>query len=197
MAKADDKGMKAVCRLLEAKDPAPEHARHVTRNALRLFDLTAGLHGLGKEERRLLEAGALLHDIGLADGALQHHKRARDLILKADLPGFTKEEIKVIACLARYHRKAFPAASHAQYKDLSEERRAAVCKLAALLRIADGLDRSHTSSTAPTQFSVRGKLATLRVEQEQHSEVDIWGGLRKRVFFESVFGLTLDIVLES
>lgn len=196
MTKAEDKGLRATHQLLEAHDPSPEHAKHVAKNALRLFDLAAGLHGLGRKERRTLEAGALLHDIGLADGALQHHKRARDLIMKSELPGFSKDEHKIIACVARYHRKAPPAPSHRFYKDLSEEHRLVVRKLSSLLRIADGLDRSHSCTTTPSRLDVCGRAAVLVIEQEQRSEVDVWGGMRKRDLFESVFGVTLEITLK-
>lgn len=189
----EDNGIAAAHRLMREQDPEPSHAEQVCRTSLSLFDQTKEIHGLGAEERRLLEAGALLHDIGYAKGAAGHHKASRDAILVARLEGFTAVELRIIACLARYHRKADPKPSHKVYCDLPESLRSVVCKLAALLRIADGLDRSHDASAQALRVEREGKKVRIWVSQEPVNELDIWGAERKRGLFESVYGCSVRI----
>ncbi len=82
---------------------------------MKLFDELRLLHGMGAAERELIEYGALLHDIGWHIGRDGHHKHSMYLILHGDLKNFTDEEIKVIANIARYHRKATPKGKHDAY----------------------------------------------------------------------------------
>src|SRR6185436_16449620 len=118
-------------------------AEHVARLALDLFRGTRPLHNLTNADGELLEFAALLHDIGFHVAASKHHKHAAYLIENADLQGFTPEEAQLIALVARYHRKATPKENHEPYGRLPEPKRLRVRVLAALLRIAEGLDRGH------------------------------------------------------
>ncbi len=130
------------------------HAETVTGLALALFDQTAALHGLGPAERELLEYAGILHDVGYAVSQSAHHKHSLYLIRNADLDGFTQRELLVMANVARYHRRALPTERHADYTDLSEDDRRLVRRLAALLRVADGLDLDHLQVV--TGLRVRG-----------------------------------------
>jgi exopolyphosphatase/guanosine-5'-triphosphate,3'-diphosphate pyrophosphatase len=192
-----DRGILAARRMAWDIDPDPPHVFQVCRLALRLFDATATLHRLGAKERRILHAAALLHDVGHTIDVLRHHKHARDLILAAKLPGFSDREKEVIACVARYHRKAHPSPGHRLYRDLGRKDRDRVAKLAAILRIADGLDRCHTASVRSLRVEQQPNQLVVRVAQRRPSSLDIWGGLRKRALFEEVFGLQVQIVAEE
>jgi exopolyphosphatase/guanosine-5'-triphosphate,3'-diphosphate pyrophosphatase len=110
---------------------------------LSLFDQTSALHGLGPAERGLLEVAGLLHDVGYAVAQSAHHKHSLYLIRNADLDGFSARERDLVANIARYHRKALPADRHAEYMALDDDDRTLVRRLAALLRLADGLDADH------------------------------------------------------
>jgi len=127
-------------------DPEPFHSDQVAKLSLILFDELTKLHTLSASERFLLEAAALLHDIGYArQNSSGHHKNSLCIILEEKIPGFNAEETGIIANVARYHRKSPPSERHRHYAELKRESRSIVRKLAALLRIADGLDRSHRS----------------------------------------------------
>jgi exopolyphosphatase/guanosine-5'-triphosphate,3'-diphosphate pyrophosphatase len=120
------------------------HARQVTRLSLAIYDGLKELHGLGKRPRLLLECAALLHDIGFSrDNKKGHHKRAMELIQKGTLSGISEMERIMVALVARYHRKALPSVAHATYRLLDMRHRRTVDVLAACLRVADGLDRTH------------------------------------------------------
>ena len=123
----------------------PQHMRQVAKLAVLLFDKLTPLHRLCDEDRFLLEAAAIVHDVGFPQDEAKHHKRSFSLIMSHTFPGVTPLQQKIIALLARYHRKAEPKMKHKAFASLSDEERMRVEKLAAILRIADGLDRSHTS----------------------------------------------------
>ena len=109
----------------------------VAENSLGLFDVTRALHGLGDWERVLLHAAALMHDTGYENRPDQHHKGSRDLILESGLDEFSVRELMMIACVARYHRKAVPHPKHGVYQELDEADRGVVERLSALIRIGD------------------------------------------------------------
>lgn len=191
---ATDPGIVAARKMAWRLDPEPAHAFQVCRLALALFDQTASLHGLGNRERRLLHAAALLHDIGHTIGELGHHKHARDLILDSKLDGFTGKELQMIACIARYHRKAHPRADHKVYATLAAPRQELVRKLAAILRVADGLDRAHQASARKINVTKEGDTLRIVATQRRPNSVDLWGSMRKRGLFEEVFGVTVDVI---
>lgn len=175
-------------------DPEPSHAIQVAKITLHLFDSLTFLHGLLGDERDLLHTGALLHDIGYTIDAWRHHKHARDLIMSMDLPGFDPRDRRIVACLARYHRKAHPKPTHKVYRDLSESDQLIVRKLAALLRIGDGLDRSHRDAARAVQMDRRGNLLRMIVLQDPPNGVDLYGANKKRGLFEEVYGLHVEVL---
>jgi exopolyphosphatase / guanosine-5'-triphosphate,3'-diphosphate pyrophosphatase len=186
--------LQAAEALMRRLDNEPSHALAVRRVAESLFDATRPLHGLGEGERDLLTAAAMLHDIGWSVGASSHHKHSRDLILQNGVPGLDARGLALVACVARYHRKAFPAPSHAVYCDLTREDRSLVRKLAALLRIADGLDRSHRGVTLAVEADIGPERVTLTALQAFDNPFDISGAMAKRDLFEEVYTLPLVIV---
>ncbi len=174
----------------------PQHTTQVCRLALALFHQTMELHGLAPQARELLEAGALLHDLGRSQGDQGHHKRSRDLILEHGLPGFPLDELRTVACLARYHRKADPDPGHRSFNDLPEQLQEIVRRLAAILRIADGLDRAHESTVEEIRAEAAPGGWRIAVRQTRPSRMDIWGAERKAGLFEAVFGVKTEIAAE-
>ena len=179
--------------LLTALDWDVAHGRQVRDLALQLFDQLTGLHQLGATERDLLEAGALLHDIGWTVSHNKHHKHAYRLICDnhRQLPGFTATEIALIANIARYHRKALPALKHEPFAALAEADREIVRKLAALLRVADGLDRPHQQEVRQLTCVVANAVVTLHLQVRYDPAAHRAGGERKRDLFEKIYGRRL------
>ena len=165
-----------------------EHAQQVARLALAVFDQTRAVHGLGEKERDWLEFGALLHDVGVHISYERHHRHSYYLIKNGDLRGFDPEEIEVIALVARYHRQATPKKSHDGYGDLSGSRRRAVKTLAAIVRLAEGLDRSHAQAIAGIDLYPRADEYLARLRAPGDAELELWAAHRHVAPLEAVLG---------
>lgn len=166
---------------------APEtHSLHVAALALQLFDQTKPLHGFGQPEREWLEYAALLHDVGYLINARQHHKHAYYLIKNSDLSGLTAEEVDIVANVARYHRRALPSPKHAPLAALATGHQRTVQILAALLRIADALDRTHFSVVQRLAVKL-GATVTISLQTAGDAELETWAARGRADLFEKVF----------
>jgi exopolyphosphatase/guanosine-5'-triphosphate,3'-diphosphate pyrophosphatase len=165
-----------------------EHAEQVARLSLTLFDQLREVHRLGEEERALLQAAALLHDVGSFVSYNRHHKHSYYLIYHADLPGFTDRERELIATIARYHRRSPPKERHEAFALLSVEERIVVKRLAAILRVGDGLDRGHRRHVRSVRVVRRGAGLRLDVEADEGSELEVWAARQKSELLEELVG---------
>jgi len=166
-----------------------DHARAVANVAVRLFDELQELHELPPRARLLLEVAAILHDIGFFISNQEHHKHSFYLIAHSELPGITPEEKRILSVVGRYHRRSMPKASHTEYTSLSPENRLLVSKLAAILRVADSLDRSHTGRLRGLKIQVEDERLVLFSPAFRDLGLERWGLSRKADMFEDVFGL--------
>lgn len=178
---------------MESIDLEPEHELQVRRLALILFDKLAPLHGLGERERAILEAGAMLHDIGMVISGKRHHKNSYEMIKNHRFSLWRPEEVDMIALVARYHRKAEPSMKHVPYAALPQSERSVIQKLAAIVRVADGLDRSHLSTVQNIDVEIDPRSITLKLHAYRDCSTEIWGAERKAGLFEKVFARRLNV----
>jgi exopolyphosphatase/guanosine-5'-triphosphate,3'-diphosphate pyrophosphatase len=165
-----------------------EHAQQVARLALNIFDQTRSVHGLGDREREWLEYGALLHDVGVHISYERHHRHSYYLIKNGDLRGFDPDEIEVIALIARYHRQATPKKSHDGYGDLRGAQRRTVKALSAMVRLAEGLDRSHAQALEGIDLYPRGDDYLARLRATGDAELEVWAAHRHVAPLEGLLG---------
>ena len=165
-----------------------EHAQQVARLALNIFDQTRSVHGLSDREREWLEYGALLHDVGVHISYERHHRHSYYLIKNGDLRGFDPQEIEVIALIARYHRQATPKKSHDGYGDLKGAARKTVKILSAMVRLAEGLDRSHAQALAGIDLYPRGDDYLARLRATGDAELELWAAHRHVSPLEGILG---------
>ena len=163
-----------------------EHAHQVARLALSIFDQTRSVHGLAAREREWLEYGALLHDIGVHISYERHHRHSYYLVKNGDLRGFEPHEIEVIALVARYHRQATPKKAHDGYAALSGPLRRTVRTLAAIVRLAEGLDRSHAQALGGIDFYPRDDDYLARLRASGDAELELWAAHRHAAPLERV-----------
>jgi exopolyphosphatase/guanosine-5'-triphosphate,3'-diphosphate pyrophosphatase len=171
------------------------HTLHVARLALSLFDQLSEIHEMGPDERRILLAASILHDVGQYISYRKHHKHSMYLIAESELPGFSDAELLMVANVARYHRKREPAAEHEAYMKLSEPYRASVSKLAAILRIADALDREHARKVKSVKVILSDKEMILKLAGSGDMMLEMWSLERKASLFSKVFNLNMKTVI--
>ncbi|MGE5603630.1 MAG: HD domain-containing protein [Nitrososphaerales archaeon] len=181
------------------------HSLQDERLALRLFDETARLelHRLdhvpldldkGLTPREILSCAALLHDVGYVEGYENHHKTSFKLITGEKIGPLTKRDRLLVALVARYHRGATPdPEKHEAYSGLSPEDQRMVAQLGAILRFADGLDRSHTDAVRDLDLSLEGNRLTVALAPGTDDEAERWAGQKKAHWFESQFRVRVEL----
>lgn len=167
------------------------HALQVARLAMSIFKSVARPYSLEENDGRLLEAAAILHDVGYFINYSSHHKHSYHLIRHADLFGFNPREREIIANVARYHRKSHPKKKHESYMRLSVADRLLVSRLGGILRLADGLDRSRTGMVSIVEADFSPSRLTLRFSGNGDLSVEIYGATYKSELFQEAFGLKL------
>jgi exopolyphosphatase / guanosine-5'-triphosphate,3'-diphosphate pyrophosphatase len=190
-----DLRFKSSIHLAERCQYEKKHSHQVTRLALSLFLQTQRLHNFGEEEREFLESAALLHETGLFVSHDSHHRHSYYLIRNAELAGFTENEKAIIANVARYHRKSYPKFKHEEFSTLSTKDQDIVSKLASILRIADGLDRSHTSAVDHLKVRIIGgrMYITSFCNRKHDPAMEQWGAERNQALFEKTFNMKVRV----
>lgn len=186
--------MASVLELCRRCNYGEEHASQVAKLAIELFDATTPLHQLGPEDRELLHYGAQLHDIGEHVSAEGHDRHSGYLVVHGRLRGFAPDEVNALAALARFHRRGTPKSDYEPYGALDARWRYRVTRLAALLRVADALDRSHTSAVTGLSVDLRGGRVRLELDGDGDVELECWALRRKRGLFEQLFRRSLELV---
>ncbi len=168
-----------------------EHTHQVERLALEIFDQIELLHKLGRAERFLLRCAAILHDIGWLEGQKGHHKTALRIIMDSPILRFDFPRRRIIGLIARYHRKALPKEQHSYFRDLDSKDRDIVRKLAGILRVADGLDRTHQSRVKDISCRADGKQVEMLCRSVEPLDTEFEAARDKGVLFEQVFNRKL------
>ncbi len=165
----------------------------MTHLALQIFDEVQQPFELSSAGRDILQAAALLHDVGYLINHAGHHKHAYHLILHGDLRGFSPGEVELIANVARYHRRAFPKKKHANFGRLERSDQILVEQLSAILRVADGLDRTHGQVVTGVRCEVKDDRVRLILQAPRNPGVDLADAQRKGALFEKAFDARLSL----
>jgi exopolyphosphatase/guanosine-5'-triphosphate,3'-diphosphate pyrophosphatase len=167
-----------------------QHAVQVAKLSLKLFDKLQPLHRMGNSERIWLRVASLLHDIGKSVSGEYHNKASRDIIVnEANLP-FRKRVRKIIGLVARYHKGTLPDDSHKYYCGLTDDDKQCVKVLAAILRLADGLDAGHKELVTDLACDVQRRCIVIYILGEDG--VDLHKVVKKADLFSQVFGCEVE-----
>ena len=164
------------------------HAEHVAKLARKLFAFLRDEHGLDARYGLILTLAALLHEVGMFVSNMSHHKHSYYLIANSDIFGLGTHSIELVAQVARYHRRAEPKATHEPYNRLRRDDRIAVSKLAAILRIADALERTHTQRVARIDFARSEDALLVTVHGLADISCEQMALAEKSNLFEQIFG---------
>lgn len=193
---------KTVESIISQYETEPSHCRQVTKLALQIFDITKDLlHNYGEYERNLLRYGGLLHDIGYSISFDKHNKHAYEIIINTQMAGFEENEIVIIANLARYHNGKPPKAKHKNFACIKDKKtKKLIQDLSAFLRIADGLDRSHTDAVEDIKCLIdrfTGTCAFILTVRGGNCSAELYGANKKKDLFEQQFDLEVKFVVQS
>lgn len=190
-----DVSRRSVRQLLDRCDEDPAHSAQVARLAIGLFDGLAPLHGLGAPERDLLEAGALLANVGLVVAHSKHHLHSYYVIRNSELTGLTDHEIELIAQVSRYHRKSSPKQSHEPFAALGTADQELVRTLAAILRIAIGLDRCHERRVAGVRVEIRADRVVIEVRADAADiALELYAANERKDLLETVLDRRVELI---
>jgi exopolyphosphatase / guanosine-5'-triphosphate,3'-diphosphate pyrophosphatase len=163
------------------------HAKQVARIAGSLWEQLADPLGLRPADRELIEAAALLANVGYLINFEGHHKHSYHLILNSELAGIEREQLRLIALAARYHRGSRPKKKHDEYRVLLDDDKRRVSALAAILRVALALDRTHQQHVESVIATVSERSVEVAVRAHGDADVDLWAARGKVELFEKVF----------
>jgi exopolyphosphatase/guanosine-5'-triphosphate,3'-diphosphate pyrophosphatase len=169
------------------------HCEHVASLTVQIFEQLREPYELPSSGRDILQAAALLHDVGYLINHAKHHKHAYHLIMHGDLRGFSPGEVELIANVARYHRRAFPKRWHENLHHLDRADRLLIRNLSGILRVADGLDRTHGQIVRGVECEVGDGAVTMVVDATRSPAVELADAERKSALFESAFGVQLTL----
>jgi exopolyphosphatase / guanosine-5'-triphosphate,3'-diphosphate pyrophosphatase len=173
------------------------HAHQVARIAGSLWGQLAGPLQLSVEDRELIEAAALLANVGYLINFEGHHKHSYHLILNSELAGFEQSQLQLLASIARYHRGAPPKKKHEHFVQLSTADQRRVAALAAVLRLALALDRTHQQHVEEVRARVADGRVRILVKARGDAEVDLWSAQRKVELFEKVFARKVEFAARN
>jgi exopolyphosphatase/guanosine-5'-triphosphate,3'-diphosphate pyrophosphatase len=137
----------------------------------------------------------VLSNVGYLVNYDGHHKHSYHLIINSDLPGFEREDLRVVANVARYHRGSRPKQKHKPFAALGVEDQERVAKLAAILRVALALDRTHRQQVNDLSVKVTKSTVEIAIRATGDAEVDLWAARRKVDLFERVFSRRVEFVV--
>ena len=165
------------------------HGLKVADIADSLFTQLSELHELDATDRLILLAAAILHDIGLFISYKKHHRHSLYILQQLELPGLSASDMKIVANVARYHRKSGPAEHHEPYASLPPEDQLRVSRLASMIRLADAFDRQHLGKVQQVSATIHGMEARFHLEGEGDLLLERWAASKKKGVFEATFGL--------
>jgi exopolyphosphatase/guanosine-5'-triphosphate,3'-diphosphate pyrophosphatase len=188
---------RSILQLARACNYEEGHAHHTAFLASRLYEELAliGAVNYSDRARELLEYASITHDIGTFLSHSNHQKHAYYLIRNSDLLGFNDTEIDIIANVALYHRKGIPKKKHENLQNLSRSERRLVSVLAAILRVAEGMDRGHLALVKDLRLEKKHHPRRMSVTliSDQDCQMEVWGVLMNRDLFEYVFEMPLEV----
>ncbi|MBP7936508.1 MAG: HD domain-containing protein [Phycisphaerae bacterium] len=165
------------------------HARHVGELCRRLFYALQGEHQLDPRYELLLYLAALLHEIGAFVNPASHHKHSMYVIMNSDLFGLSKMDVRLVALVARYARRASPKPTHEGYATLDRTRRIVVAKMAALLRVADALDCSRSQRVTELRCSREDGRLVIAIPNTEDLSLEQLALDQKGPMFEETYGM--------
>jgi len=170
-----------------------EHAAQVRQSAMELFTALKSVHQLTPDYREWLSAAATLYEVGDYVNRNGRHRHTYYIISNSEILGYTPEERRIIAAIARYLGKSRPLPNDSAMKALSAEQRDSVRKASVLLRLARAMNLGRGGAVREGRTAMRNGRVTLTLVPKPRMSVDLelWAVEKERPYFREVFGREL------
>ena len=172
------------------------HAQQVRKLAISLFDQLQPLHNLSRHDRLLLKVAAILHEVGTFISPKAHHRHGQYIILNSEIFGLSRKDVEIIGMLARYHRHGAPTMADLSYAGLDQPDRLRMQKLAAMLRVADALERAHSHRISDFTVRFNNRRLELVVSGVHDFTIENLALRSKADLFTDIFGYDVQLVHE-
>jgi len=167
-------------------------AARVRNLALALFAGLRKVHDLPPEYQDWLAAAAMLHEVGSYLNRTGRHRHTYYIISNSEIFGYTTQQRRLIAAIARYMGKSRPAATDRVLKPLPVEQRALVPKAVVILRLARALDHGRRGAVHGLQVRIEGERVTLRLKTRRSgADLELWALEKERGYFRTILGREL------
>jgi exopolyphosphatase / guanosine-5'-triphosphate,3'-diphosphate pyrophosphatase len=170
-----------------------KHALDVRASAMFLYSALRSVHGLPPEFREWLSAAAMLYEVGDYINRNGHHRHTYYIISNSEILGYTPQQRRIIAAIARYLGKSRPVMEEAPMKDIDPADRSGVQKAILLLRLARALNLGRSRAVEKVRVSHRGAEVRLTLVPRRSMGVDLelWAIEKDAAYFREVFGREL------
>ncbi len=173
--------------------PFADHVRDLT---MQLFRQLKPIHRLPDDYAEWLSAAAMLHEIGSFINRTGRHRHAYYLIANSELYGFTAEQRRLIAAIARYMGKSKPSPQERTLRLLSPLDRQLVPRAVVLLRMARALNLGRKGAVEAVRAKVQDSEVELKLRAKRGgADLELWSLLKEKSYFREVFGR--DLVAEA
>lgn len=169
------------------------HSEQVRILCEKLFLSLHDIHRLTAHDLLILKAAAIVHEVGGFIHSKAHHKHSMYIIMHSEIFGLSQTDVNLIALISRYHRNSPPKPNHAIFRELSINEQIRVSKLAAILRVADALDRTHSGRIGEIDISVKRRKLELTLHGVQDASVERLAMKSKGDLLQDIFGLEITI----
>lgn len=166
-----------------------EYSDAVSETALKIFDKMKKIHGLGSRERLLLHIASILEDIGKAVNIRDHDRLSYHMIKGLDIVGINEEEKHAIAAIAYYHNDVLPYEDNGVFRNMDVKERVMVCKLSAILKLANAVHSSHNNKFSDVNAKVSNNQLVITVSTYKNIDLEKWAFNKNKQLFEDVYGI--------
>ena len=154
-----------------------------------IFEAIAKSYSMGEYERLLLRATCILHDIGKYICMRSHSLYSYQLICSTDMLGLSDRDKNIVALASYYHANRLFDQSKPQAPNVPKDMVAVVAKLAAIVRLADALDRSYLQKIRSCSATLKDNKLKIQAASKTDLALEMWTFEDKSAFFEEVYGI--------
>ena len=165
------------------------HVQQVERLAVTIFEAIAKNYSMGEYERLLLRATCILHDIGKYICMRSHSLYTYQLICSTDMLGFSDRDKQIIALASYYHANKLFDQTKPLAPQVPRDMVAVVAKLAAIVRLADAMDRSYLQKIRRCNVVLKDNKLKIQAVSKTDLALEMWTFEDKAAFFEEVYGI--------